>query len=214
MFRSFVTNNQVLHVDKLTYGYQYKPVLQNIDFVLPQGQGLLVQGENGSGKSTLLKILSGLLTPDSGSIKWQNQSVFENKSDFKKVMGFLGHKNGLKNDLTIIENLKFSVLLHGLKLPENTNKILKALGLQDKQTTLVGNLSFGQVRKTALARLILMQKQLWLLDEPFVGLDKNSANFIKQAIIQHIKSKGSVILTHHGEFDLDITFAQLNLVVY
>ncbi len=209
-----MTKNHVLHVDKLTYGYQHKPILYNIDFALKQGQGLLVQGENGSGKSTLLKILSGLLLPDSGSINWQGQTIFENKSEFKKSMSFLGHKNGLKNDLTIIENLKFSLLLHGLNLSTNANEILGALGLQKKQQDLVSSLSFGQKRKTALARLILMQKPLWLLDEPFVGLDKNSANFIRQAISEHIESKGTVILTHHGELDLGIPIETLNLAVY
>ncbi len=211
-----MTNTQSLSVDKLTYSYQHKPILRNLSFALCQGQGLLVQGENGSGKSTLLKILSGLLLPDNGMLSWSGQAIAdsENKLRFKKSMGFLGHKDGLKGSLSILENLKFSLQLHNIVLPENTNEVLTRLGLQSQQENLVSSLSFGQKRKTALARLILMQKSLWLLDEPFAGLDKSSTEYIKQILKNHIKTKGMVILTHHGKLELDMPLAQLNLVGY
>lgn len=209
-----MTNSQLFYVEKLTYRYQHRPILQRLNFSLSPGEGLLVQGENGSGKSTLLKILAGLVVPDSGTLIWQGQSMMDDKSKFKQNMSFLGHKNGLKEDLTIFENLKFSLQLHNLNLPEKMNTVLELLDLQHRQHDLVRSLSFGQKRKTALARLIMMQKSLWLLDEPFVGLDQNSASYFKQEIIRHIESCGIVVLTHHGDLHIKIPLKQLNLVVH
>lgn len=148
-----------LFVKKLTYFYADQPVLSDLALSLQFGEGLLVQGHNGSGKSTLIKLVAGLLMPTEGQIEWHPS----------QTLAFLGHKNGLKHDLTVWENLSYSLRLQGQVLTAQAMEVLEALALVPIKDQITRFLSFGQKRKVALARIFLMNKSAWLLDEPLVS---------------------------------------------
>lgn len=178
-----------LFVNKLTYKYNQTPVIQSLGLALDFGAGLHVTGANGSGKSTLLRLLAGLLTPSSGEVRWTD----------KPSIAFLGHKNGLKNDLTVLENIHYAVQFQNQTLKQPPETVLSALGILPIKNHLVRYLSFGQKRKVALAKIFLANYQVWILDEPFVGLDSATLQTVSEQLQSHLDSKGMLIMTHHGE---------------
>lgn len=178
-----------LYVKKLTHTYNQTPVIQPLEFTLDFGAGLHVTGANGSGKSTLLRLLAGLLTPTGGEIRWVD----------KPSIAFLGHKNGLKNDLTVLENIHYAAQFQNQTLKQQPEAVFSALGILPLKNQLVRYLSFGQKRKVALAKIFLANYQVWILDEPFVGLDNPALQTASKQLQTHLDSRGMLIMTHHGE---------------
>ncbi len=167
------------------------------------GTLLHVQGSNGSGKTTLLRALCGLLMPQEGEILWQGENISKLKEDYCRNVIYLGHLNGIKNDLNGVENLRVAATLDGDKI--NEDQVWNALarmglaGFEDLPTKV---LSQGQKRRVALARLLLTSAQLWILDEPFVALDAKAVDLLQQLIAEHVAKGGMVIMTTHQEVPL------------
>ena len=136
-------------------------------------QFIKVIGHNGSGKSTLLKILCRLLPADSGSIYWQNKPVSDDTDAFREQLLYIGHSNGLANDLTPLENLHAAAGLRLQKPVQPLTQALAAAGLAAEANRLCRYLSAGQRRRAALARLQAFRTPLWLLDEPLAALDNH-----------------------------------------
>src|SRR5690606_37866105 len=123
--------------------------------------------------------------------------------------------NGLKNDLTVLENFELSMAVmapagNNLKKAATKDAFLAHYDLVDYQKKIVKNLSFGQKRKTALGRLFMLKKKVWLLDEPFVGLDEISIQYTKQSMLMHCLSGGSIIITSHAPQSFD---SQINTYI-
>lgn len=203
-----------LQVKDLVFGVNQTCLLDHLSFSLHLGQLLQLIGANGSGKSTLLKLLAGLQKEDDCSIQW----MLENKEQSESQIAYVGHQNGLKNDLTVNENLEFSLAIFSQEKKSAKNKILKEeflshYDLVNYQNKLVKYLSFGQKRKVALGRLFVLQKNIWLLDEPFVGLDESSVAYTKQRMQMHCAQGGSVIMTAHSKqiFDTHINTIEFEL---
>jgi heme exporter protein A len=164
---------------------------------------LHVRGRNGSGKTTLLRALSGLLRPDQGSIRWRGEDIRDLAEDFNRELLYFGHLNGIKADLTGLENLRVSATLD--QDPVSDAEILGALariglaGFEDLPTRM---LSQGQKKRVALARLILSKAQLWILDEPFTALDADAVELLQTLISEQVARGGAVVLTTHQEVAL------------
>ena len=174
------------------------PLFSGLNFQLNSRQLLFLEGKNGSGKTTLIRTLCGLFTADKGDILWQNQSIEEHLEVYRKALFYLGHLNAIKGDLTALENLCFNHTLSGQKT--NDNELLDALeqmGLLGYEDFPTRQLSQGQKRRVALARLLINQSPLWILDEPFVALDASAVELLQQIISQHIEAGGMAILTTH-----------------
>lgn len=139
-----------------------------------------IRGSNGSGKSTLLKIFCKLIP----------SKACEYRDNFKEHIDYLGHKNSLVEELSIRRNFE----LEGLALDSDIAKNLEIKELYDE---LCANLSFGEKRKFAIAKLLQAKKKIWVLDEPFAGLDAVSYDFLVKAFKQHIRSGGTILLTNH-----------------
>lgn len=172
-------------------------LFQAIEVQLQSGEILIVEGRNGCGKSSLLRILASLLTPSAGEIFWQDQKITCGHENFLANLHYLGHANGIKLNLTVMENL---VLMGHLHSQINTQKIpglLRQLGLQHAKETLAKHLSAGQKRKLALAKLSLYPKPLWILDEPFDTLDSEATDFFHQLMLEHLEQRGVIILSTH-----------------
>ena len=161
---------------------------------------LFLQGENGSGKTSLLRILCGFRLADEGEITWGEKPVSSVPEYFENI-SYVGHKNGIKDELTVEENLN---LMRSMATASNikTEDVLKQIGLFKRSDVLARQLSAGQKRKLALARLMMTENSFWVLDEPFTSLDTATVKFFEQLIKQHIMRGGMLILTSHHEINL------------
>lgn len=197
----------LLKVDNLHYQLLHKVIIRQVSFRLERGKLLQVIGDNGSGKSTLLKLLTGLLRFDEGKVLWNFDSSSNGDiHQCKQHISYLGHQNGLKKDMSVLENIELSFMALSERWPdkswyesEEVNRLLTALDLYDLRHRLIKTLSFGQRRKVALARIILLNKPMWVLDEPFVGLDEKTTHYVKNKLEAHCENNNSVIITSHGQ---------------
>ncbi|WP_462322582.1 cytochrome c biogenesis heme-transporting ATPase CcmA [Halochromatium sp.] len=178
-------------------------LFHGLSFQLPLETLLHVRGRNGSGKTTLLRALCGLLRPDAGSIHWRGENVRNLAEDYNRDLLYFGHLNGIKADLTGLENLRIASTLD--QDPVDEDAILAALariGLEGFEDLPTRMLSQGQKKRVALARLILSKAPLWILDEPFTALDVDAVALLQQLIAEQVARGGSVILTTHQEVEL------------
>jgi heme exporter protein A len=174
-----------------------------LSFTLKNKQLMRLEGQNGSGKTTLLRTLCGLFTPDQGEINWQGDSIIKQDENYRKDLFYLGHNNAIKADLTAFENLRINANLAGDKVStENLLQALDTIGLFGFEEFPVRQLSQGQKRRVALARLLLSNAKLWVLDEPFVALDVAAVELLQTIVARHVDNGGMVILTTHQEVPL------------
>ena len=179
-------------------------ILNNINISISPNKILYIQGKNGSGKTTLLKILTNILKPKKGEIFWKGKNIKKNPFNYYKDVTFIMDNKTSNINLTVKENIMFWSKLFSSKTSiQQINSALKLLSLDKYQNTLVGNLSYGEIKKLELSRLIIEQKKLWILDEPYIGLDNYSIGLINQSIINHVEKGGMTILTSHIPPDIN-----------
>ena len=139
-------------------------LFEHLNLTLDAGQMLLVEGRNGSGKTSLLRILTGLKLADAGDILWQGESINQLGADYYESVNYVGHHDGVKRELTCLENLRL-VQAMGRPADIDLDDALERINLYRYGDTAVGNLSAGQKRRLALARLLVTEASLWILDE-------------------------------------------------
>lgn len=177
-------------------------LFENLNFSIPSGSLLYVRGLNGAGKSSLFKILSGLLAPDQGEVLWRDKSIVSCADEFHQELVFIGHKAAVNQQLTAIENLNYWRSLFPSDTDIDAMTLLGELGLVGLEDIPSGQLSAGQQRRVALARLWLAKGKLWILDEPFTALDKKLIQTLLIRMEQHLKGGGSIVVTSHQSFTL------------
>ena len=175
-----------------------KIIFRNLNFRVDDGVATIISGKNGSGKTSLLRILSNLLKPKSGELIWKGKSIYKNLEDYYKQITFVSDKNSSKENLSVIENMNFWKNLYSSSIThEGFMKLLDNLNLRNFMNELAYKLSSGQRRKLELTRLIIEERNFWILDEPFLSLDQDTINIIGQTITDHLMQKGLVILASH-----------------
>jgi heme exporter protein A len=178
-------------------------LFSGLSFDLDAGTLLHVRGRNGSGKTTLLRALCGLLTPEHGAIRWQRENIRKLGDDYHRDVLYLGHLNGIKSDLNGIENLRIAATLDGDSAGDDRlGSALQRMGLAGFEDLPTKVLSQGQKKRVALARLLVSEAPLWILDEPFTALDVDAVDLLQLLIAQHIAEDGLVVLTTHQEVPL------------
>jgi heme exporter protein A len=178
-------------------------LFSGLSFDLDAGTLLHVRGRNGSGKTTLLRALCGLLTPEQGTIRWQRENIRKLGDDYHRDVLYLGHLNGIKSDLNGIENLRIAATLDGDSAGDDRlGSALQRMGLAGFEDLPTKVLSQGQKKRVALARLLVSEAPLWILDEPFTALDVDAVDLLQLLIAQHIAEDGLVVLTTHQEVPL------------
>jgi heme exporter protein A len=193
----------MLEAQKLQCRRGDRLLFDRLDFAVDPGTLLHVRGRNGSGKTTLLRALCGLFRQESGEIHWKGESIRALGEDYRRELLYFGHLNGIKGDLTGVENLSVSATLDGDRA--DTGSIWAALGriglrgFEDLPTRM---LSQGQKKRVALARLILSRAPLWVLDEPFTALDRDAVDLLQGLIADHVAAGGLAVLTTHQEVPL------------
>jgi heme exporter protein A len=168
-------------------------VLDGLDLAVSAGQALLLTGANGAGKSTLLRTLAGLCPLAGGRLLWDGTDALADPAVHAGRIGYLGHQDALKPGLTVMENLALAARIGG----GDRAAALDAFGIGALADLPARLLSAGQKRRTALARLMLSQARLWLLDEPSLGLDDLAIARLGTVLAAHRAGGGMAIATTH-----------------
>lgn len=175
-------------------------LFSNLGFSLQGGELLRLRGSNGSGKTSLLRTVCGLLEPSEGEVLWNGESIRSQRDEFNRSLTYLGHHNGIKAELTGFENLRLSNSLNGNDVSEDQiYDALGEIGLGGREDLPTQVLSQGQKRRVALARLLLSEADLWVLDEPFTALDVGAVEMLSQLISRHLQKGRMVVFTTHQE---------------
>ncbi|RDH86315.1 MAG: heme ABC transporter ATP-binding protein CcmA [endosymbiont of Escarpia spicata] len=188
-------------------------LFSSLCFTVNPGEALVLEGRNGSGKTSLLRILCGIRLPESGQLLWKGEDIFRLGPEYHEHTAYLGHKDGSKLDLTPLENLRvargFGKAKEGITLEEALNQV-GLYGFEDVPTR---NMSAGQQRRLAIARLLVTDAKFWILDEPFTSLDRKGIEHMERLFEAHLQSGGMAAMTTHHRigFKDDVKLVRVNL---
>lgn len=181
-----------------------RKLFQGLSFSLARGELLEVSGPNGSGKTSLLRMLCGLQPPVAGEILWQESNISSLKEEYLNGIAYLGHANGVKAELSVLENLWIHGGLAGDRPSEKKiGAALERMGLGGSEASSAKTLSQGQQRRLALARLLVSNKALWILDEPLAALDAEGVHLVQVVLGEHLQGGGLAVLTTHQPLDVN-----------
>ncbi len=192
-------NTPLLTVDRLLFERDDCNVFEQIDFAVGRGDILQIEGPNGSGKTTLMRLLTTALLPTSGSLSYAGQAVDLCRYEYLSDILYLGHQPAVKMTLTAEENL----LWMAQDCSNSVQDALAAVGLAGYGDTPCYNLSAGQHRRVALARLLITDTKLWYLDEPFTAIDKQGVSFLERCMRDHVGRGGAIVLSTHQDLAID-----------
>ncbi len=196
----------MLEVNSIYLYRNKRQIFNNFTLNLKNKEIILITGDNGVGKTSLLDSISGLIEPQRGSVKINGFHVSELGERKKKSFLYLPHKNCLKENLTINENLESWFELTGLKVKyEDYQNKLKTFNLSNLQDKFINKLSHGQKKKVSLTKLLFSNTKLWLLDEPFNGIDIKSSDILKKIMHNHLMDGGSILFSSHLQSNIKLT---------
>ncbi|UNK29592.1 cytochrome c biogenesis heme-transporting ATPase CcmA [Serratia plymuthica] len=176
-----------------------RTLFSELSFTVKPGEIIQVEGPNGAGKTSLLRILAGLAQPESGEVCWRGQNTLRHRENYHQDLLFLGHQPGIKTMLTPFENLQFYQAVRAAPDRQAIWRALEQVGLVGYEDLPVAQLSAGQQRRVALARLWLSECPLWILDEPLTAIDKQGVAELISLFEQHAQQGGMVLLTTHQD---------------
>ncbi len=193
------SDGSVLEARGLSRSFGRVRVLREVSLALAPGEALAVAGPNGAGKTTLLRLLAGLMRPTAGEIRILGRLLLGDGAEVRRAVGLVSHQSLLYDDLTLVENLTFAARLYGLPRPrESALAALESAGLASRAGESPRRLSRGLAQRAAIARSMLHQPRLLLLDEPFTSLDAASAERLREELRRRLADGlGLVIVTHH-----------------
>ena len=197
----------------LTCERDERELFRGLSCRLQAGDVLQVAGPNGAGKTSLLRILAGLMPAADGDIHYAGQSILggAGRERWRRSLLFLGHATAVKATLSAEENLAWLCALDQPGSREAIWEALAAVGLRGYEDVPCRQMSAGQQRRVALARLRLQNKPVWVLDEPFTALDQAAVRALEQQILDFADTGGSVVLTTHHSLEHLSQVRQLDL---
>jgi heme exporter protein A len=185
----------LLEIEGLTIARAEKILSDGLGVFLPSGAILCVQGKNGVGKSTLLATLAGIRPPKSGFVKVWDEDIYKERLEYAEDVGFLGHSLALWPGLSVLENISFFARV--TQSMESIEASLAYWELEELAQESVRKLSAGWQKRVALARLMAMNSNVWILDEPFAALDSAAKQRLENAM-EIRAQEGVVVYSHHG----------------
>ncbi len=191
----------MLQVDHLTIKRQGRSVIKDLSFKLDQGDVLCVIGPNGVGKSTLIKCLSGIIPNDKGSITYNGFNVYQHIEEYQELLSYQPDVPVVDSELTIYQNLMLWAALSGREM--TVDAVLHTMQLMPQAYEKAGILSRGQLQRLHLAKLLVTDSDLWLLDEPSVHLDDYWVQYLQQMIGMKTSHGGMVVYTSHQVLKLE-----------
>ncbi|WP_159567141.1 cytochrome c biogenesis heme-transporting ATPase CcmA [Budvicia diplopodorum] len=194
----------MLEAQELSCIRDERALFSELSFAIRPGELVQIEGPNGAGKTSLLRILAGLSSPEQGDVVWQGESIRRNRDGYHQALLYIGHHAGVKEVLTPFENLSFfqkaCAQSNGAKKDDDAIwQALFQVGLVGYEDVPVAQLSAGQHRRVALARLWLSDAPLWILDEPLTAIDKQGVAHLVSLFEQHAEKGGMVVLTTHQD---------------
>jgi heme exporter protein A len=190
----------------VTKRFGHVRALRGVDFGLGVGESLAVFGPNGAGKTTLLKVLAGLLKPDRGEVRFGGERLVRGNAAHRRRVGLISHYSLLYDGLTAAENLVFYARLYGIADPRGAAaRALAGVGLGSRAADQVGTFSRGMVQRLAIARALLHDPDVMLLDEPFSGLDQRAAAALRDLLGRlRAERRTMVLVTHNIDEGLEL----------
>ncbi|WP_281544057.1 cytochrome c biogenesis heme-transporting ATPase CcmA [Grimontia sp. SpTr1] len=189
----------MLEVRELSCIRDERVLFEDLSFTVSSGDLVQIEGPNGAGKTTLLRIIAGLGLAESGEVFWDGELVNKAREEFYGNLLFLGHSTGVKREMTAFENLAFYQRMHGEADESRLWDALARVGLAGREDVPAAQLSAGQNRRVALARLWISQSKLWILDEPLTAIDKQGVKVLESLFQQHVNNGGMVLFTTHQD---------------
>ena len=195
-----------LEVAGLSKRFGHVRALRAVDFELAAGESLAVFGPNGAGKTTLLRVLAGLLKPDGGTVRFGGELLVRGNAEHRRRVGLISHHSLLYDGLTATENLVFYARLYSVPGPRAAAaRALAGVGLEERAADAVGTFSRGMIQRLAIARALLHDPEVMLLDEPFSGLDQAAAATLRQLLGRlRAERRTMVLVTHNIDEGLEL----------
>ncbi|MCM3739627.1 ABC transporter ATP-binding protein [Oceanobacillus luteolus] len=175
----------MLELIDITKKFKQTEAVKNMNMYIGRGEIVGLLGPNGAGKSTAISMLSSLVEPTSGDVKFQNKSIIKNPQSLRKIIGIVPQEIALYEDLSAEENMKFFGRIYGLKgqkLQEKVNEVLEHIGLTERRKDIVKKFSGGMKRRLNIGVAMLHDPEILVMDEPTVGIDPQSRNYILQTV--------------------------------
>ena len=196
-------DDNILEVSNLGCIRGDRRLFSGLDLSVSPGTYIQLTGPNGSGKTSLLRILCGLLAAAEGEIKWNGANIRSLSEEYVAEVTYLGHRHGVKEELSALENLRITNALNGVEISKERGlAVLKEMGLGGRESLPARLLSEGQRRRVGLARLLVCNTTLWLLDEVLTSLDKGAVALVRSLIENHLTGGGIAIVATHQELVL------------
>ena len=188
----------MLLINNLSFSRNETKIFENLNLSLSNKKIIQIKGRNGSGKTTFLKVILNILEPNNGEIIWKGKNIKKNIFDFYNQTTFIMDNNTSTRELSVEDNINFWRGLSSSKLNnEEIFELLNKLNIEKYYKTKVMYLSSGERKKLELIRLILEQKRLWVLDEPFNHLDDLSKEMLNQTFLDHVNNDGMILFASH-----------------
>ena len=185
-------------------------LFEDVSFALDPGQLLLLEGPNGSGKTSLLKAIVGMLELESGMVNWDGGPVLGQRQSFHGSLAWMAHRVGFKADLTLVENLRFEAALRP-QVAVDIEDFLERVDVARLKRLPLRSLSAGQQRRVALARMLLANVPLWLMDEPYTNLDRDGTSLVAGVVNEHLAGGGLCVMAAHRDLDIDVPVQKVTL---
>jgi heme exporter protein A len=186
------------------------PVFRDVSFSLSSGEALILRGDNGAGKTSLLRLIAGLAPQCEGRVQLRFEAAGQTETSAAGHIAWQGHEDAHKRALTVLENLHFWAKIHHSNA--DMEAILEQVGMKALREMQAGQLSAGQKRRLALARLLVQNLPLWLLDEPTAALDTHAAAMAEGLVAAHLEMGGMAIIATHSAFAPKGKVSELQLV--
>ncbi len=203
-----------IRLERLVKAFDARPILRGLSYTLPAGRTLVIFGPNGAGKTTLLRTLATLARPTSGSALVAGLDVIADAHEVRRLVGYVGHQPHPYEELTARENLLFFARMYGLRDgAERAASLLERVGLRARANDRVRAFSRGQAQRLALARGIIHDPAVLLLDEPDTGLDQEALALLERLVAERReRALATVLTTHNLERGLRLADDALTLV--
>jgi heme exporter protein A len=185
-------------------------LFRDFNFKLDSGSLLELRGRNGGGKTSLLRILCGLATPAEGEVLWNGDNIRKLREEYFASIAYVAHLNGVKDELTAVENLLVAERVSGNDVSDHqAADLLDRVGLTHQKHLPTRSLSAGQRRRLALARLLASNAGLWILDEILTSLDDAGVNLTRDLLTEHVNGGGMAVIATHQDLNLSLPQIQV-----